>query len=134
MSGQKIEVTGIKFRRLVIPEGDILIKLSGAPEDTILIPSAYLRQSQFLTIVLSSRWLKQDDDRCRLLKHPITGNDVKVHQLLLSFVEDSTTGKKKSTFFVLKDDVSSTIFTMFQPLTTHRYLSGHHHIGTRQSL
>ena len=59
ISDSKTEVTGIKFRPLVIPEGDLLFKLSGAPEDIILLPSTYLKRCEYWMTFLTPTWLGQ---------------------------------------------------------------------------
>jgi hypothetical protein len=39
------QATTIKFPSLIVPGGDVLIELSGNPNDVIIMPKAYLRRS-----------------------------------------------------------------------------------------
>ena len=92
MDASKLQMTGIRFPSLVIPGGNVLIRLFGAREDTVLIPSTCLRQSEMWSKWLSGKW-NTDPNTANskiVINEPDTNQEKVIERFILAGIKDDS--------------------------------------------
>lgn len=104
LSFREARAIRIKFPSLMIPGGDVLIELSGDPNDSIILPKAYIRRSGYFASSLSDMWNnhKHKIGSYAEMNNPITGQAVRIARFVLTFVRDNVTKKPEHSVLVIE--------------------------------